>query len=115
MIGGGDTARLVNSRKAEKDVSYVSTGGGASLEFMQGIKLPGVEALSEEADLKWFRSNQSHLDICEDFIYAVIKRDKSYYFAIFLFVKSFDIEAITSILNGMHKANLKHLFKHLTP
>uniref|UniRef100_A0A1J3IFT0 Phosphoglycerate kinase n=2 Tax=Noccaea caerulescens TaxID=107243 RepID=A0A1J3IFT0_NOCCA len=47
IIGGGDTASLVLSRGAEKDVSYVSTGGGASLEFMQGIKLPGVEALSE--------------------------------------------------------------------
>ena len=52
IIGGGDTASLVLSRGAEKDVSYVSTGGGASLEFMQGIKLPGVEALSEVADLK---------------------------------------------------------------
>lgn len=31
VIGGGDTARLVNSRNADKDVSYVSTGGGASL------------------------------------------------------------------------------------
>jgi len=42
IIGGGDTASLVNSRGAEKDVTYVSTGGGATLEFMQGIKLPGV-------------------------------------------------------------------------
>jgi phosphoglycerate kinase len=51
IIGGGDTASLVLSRGAEKDVSYVSTGGGASLEFMQGIKLPGVEALSEISEL----------------------------------------------------------------
>ena len=52
VIGGGDTASLVNSRGAAKDVTYVSTGGGASLEFMQGIKLPGVESLSEASDLK---------------------------------------------------------------
>jgi phosphoglycerate kinase len=51
VIGGGDTASLVRSRGAEKDVTYVSTGGGASLEFMQGIKLPGVEALSEASEL----------------------------------------------------------------
>ena len=42
VIGGGDTASLVRSRGVEDKVSYVSTGGGASLEFMQGIKLPGV-------------------------------------------------------------------------
>ena len=51
IIGGGDTARLVNSRHAEKDVTYVSTGGGATLEFMQGIKLPGVEALTDASEL----------------------------------------------------------------
>ncbi len=51
VIGGGDTASLVKSRKADKDVSYVSTGGGASLEFMQGMKLPGVESLSEASEL----------------------------------------------------------------
>lgn len=47
IIGGGDTANLVNSMGLEDEVSYVSTGGGATLEFMQGIQLPGVEALSE--------------------------------------------------------------------
>lgn len=51
IIGGGDTASLVISRGAEKDVTYVSTGGGATLEFMQGLKLPGVQSLSEASDL----------------------------------------------------------------
>ena len=51
IIGGGDTASLVISRGAAKDVTFISTGGGASLEFMQGIKLPGVEALSEASEL----------------------------------------------------------------
>lgn len=52
MIGGGDTASLVKSENAEKLVSYVSTGGGASLEFMQGIKSPGVVSLSLVSDLE---------------------------------------------------------------
>ena len=52
VIGGGDTSRLVISRKADKEVSFVSTGGGASLEYMQGIKLPGVESLCEASELK---------------------------------------------------------------
>lgn len=42
VIGGGDTASLVRSRGFEDEVTYVSTGGGASLEYMQGMKLPGV-------------------------------------------------------------------------
>lgn len=52
IIGGGDTASLVISRGAEKEVTYVSTGGGATLEFMQGLKLPGVESLSDATDIK---------------------------------------------------------------
>lgn len=52
IIGGGDTANLVNSLGLENQVSYVSTGGGATLEFMQGVSLPGVEALSELDDLR---------------------------------------------------------------
>ena len=47
IIGGGDTGNLVNGFGHGKDVSYISTGGGASLEFIQGIKLPGVHSLSE--------------------------------------------------------------------
>lgn len=46
IIGGGDTAALVGMMGMEKEVSFVSTGGGATVEFMQGIMLPGVKALS---------------------------------------------------------------------
>lgn len=46
IIGGGDTATCAAKWNTEDKVSHVSTGGGASLELLEGKVLPGVEALS---------------------------------------------------------------------
>ena len=47
LIGGGDTIAALGKFKLSKDVSYISTGGGAMLEYLEGIELPGIKALEE--------------------------------------------------------------------
>ena len=45
LIGGGDSVAAIKKFNLENQVSYISTGGGAMLEYLEGKELPGVKAI----------------------------------------------------------------------
>jgi phosphoglycerate kinase len=50
IVGGGETAMAIHRAGESENISFISTGGGAALELLEGKPLPGLVALPERKD-----------------------------------------------------------------
>jgi phosphoglycerate kinase len=56
IVGGGSTAEILTELKLVDKMTFVSTGGGAALDFLSGGKLPGIEVLEDKVSAEKLRS-----------------------------------------------------------